>query len=476
MSNTIFDEIIFEDDFENEDGLLGDCGEFRSDVRYFASTETEAVHGPSLPGINIKKAIRSNKVFARILGWRRHFEAIVQYLRFKTFTPDERLFAFAVARWQAMQPGLNVDGMLGPATWSRMKGAIGPVPNIDVENAVRNNRIFCKSLGWSAYRSRIARFIGFPDGVPNERHFALALARWQRSQRHLAVDGILGPKSLVRMKPILTPDMKRARFTSEALRRLETDEFVTQLPPPLDRITDEGHEVLTRTAATRAGFPRSSFGQKALVKGVRQVDISGRLRALPKDIAHQLTPRFQRRHALRRELCLEMRPVLSEIRGHLISLHRKARAQWKSRKKTQAFETMGGVLHLIQDSYSIAHMERGPKRRRTGARPIIYIRFYATVEKKRLGPITVPVPVPGLGPQEHGFPIDAHDNIRDPGGRLTEASKIATAASAEYLRLMRHLLLGGPRPRPGKLKGFLAKHFTLGASPNEPHLFHRRCR
>jgi hypothetical protein len=70
--------------------------------------------------IDLERAVRSNGQLAKQLGWQTHFDRIVGLLGFTSRTPDEREFALAVARWQRAQ-GLEEDGVLGPAAWTRMR-------------------------------------------------------------------------------------------------------------------------------------------------------------------------------------------------------------------------------------------------------------------------------------------------------------------------------------------------------------------
>ncbi len=425
-----------------------------------------AAHEAKLPPIDLPKATRSNRAFSRFLGWGRQMADIVRYLAFKTPAPGEVQFALAIARWQSRQPGLKVDGMLGRLTWQRMKGAIGPFPRIDLARARKANHSLANSLGWKVYRSRISRLIGFLGTVPNDTDFAQAVARWQKKIGRLAVDGILGPATLKRMSPLLLP---QPSVGAKAVSRFENngpaDVFVTQFPPPLDRVTDEGHEIITRAAAHRAGFPARPASVNQVIAGVKRVDVGPRLRNVPKDLAHALVPDMQRKHALRRRLCTTMAPAIAEIRSELRALHRRA---VRARRTSAAMGFIGEALHLIQDAYSAAHMERTPRKMSGGK--IQYIRFYAIA---RLGwpPIEI-----GTGPHEHGFPLDPLDNIHTPGGALTHESRQAIDASTDYLQLMRHLLAGGRRPRIRTIRRFMNKHLSLSSTLSQPDHFHRRCR
>jgi len=86
------------------------------------STSTEAA-------IDITKAVSRNRYHAQQLGWSAQFNRIAEMLGFRDRSPDEASFARAVARWQASQPGLSVDGVIGPNAWKAMRAIILPVPN-----------------------------------------------------------------------------------------------------------------------------------------------------------------------------------------------------------------------------------------------------------------------------------------------------------------------------------------------------------
>lgn len=77
-------------------------------------------------------------------------------------------------------------------------GALG----LDVERAIRNNRIYGQTAGWQPHYERIARLLGFTTYIPDEATFALAVARWQAG-RGLNPDGVLGPGTWRAMRPLL---------------------------------------------------------------------------------------------------------------------------------------------------------------------------------------------------------------------------------------------------------------------------------
>jgi hypothetical protein len=75
--------------------------------------------GQVVAAINLDRAVYLNRHYARLLGWQAHLSYIQRILGFATYIPDEATFAEAVARWQRRQ-GLPADGIIMPATWSRM--------------------------------------------------------------------------------------------------------------------------------------------------------------------------------------------------------------------------------------------------------------------------------------------------------------------------------------------------------------------
>jgi flagellar motor protein MotB len=238
----------------------------------------------------------------------------------------------------------------------------------------------------------------------------------------------------------------------------ETSEyFVTRILPGLR----EGHEVLTREAA--AGAPGVDL--PALLRGVTRVDSGGGGLSLPGALIGSLVPAQQRRHALRAELCQPVSTALSQIRNHLVLLHARAMG---ARTRSAAFEQIGEALHLIQDSYSDAHVQRnfgaGPR----GTHPIQYIRFFGFLS--RLPPRTT------SAPREHGFPADDRDQITDSRGRRRPETRIAVNASREYLLMaMRHLTTPTSPTNAREVRAFLDRHLFLSRRPDDVRSFHPQC-
>lgn len=62
---------------------------------------------------------------------------------------------------------------------------------LDINKAIRSNRIYRQTLGWQKYFDAILKFLGFTS-KPSEADFAQEVAEWQRG-RGLKADGMVGP-------------------------------------------------------------------------------------------------------------------------------------------------------------------------------------------------------------------------------------------------------------------------------------------
>ena len=91
------------------------------EAQHFADEEEESGADEVLSGLD--RAVRLNRRYGEELGWRARYDAIARLLGFVDFTPDEKTFAEAVARWQRAQ-GLKNDGIVGPQTWARLRAAL----------------------------------------------------------------------------------------------------------------------------------------------------------------------------------------------------------------------------------------------------------------------------------------------------------------------------------------------------------------
>jgi hypothetical protein len=250
--------------------------------------------------------------------------------------------------------------------------------------------------------------------------------------------------------PGLESELDRA--LQEAAAELETQEgepFFTRVQPvPHLPGYEEGHEVLTRMAASGL---LSGADLDALVLGVIRPDRGGASYwNFPRAALHSFDPAAQRSHSLRRTPSTALRTALAEIRDHLASLYRSAEG---ARTRRAALEWVGEALHLIQDSYSGAHVERAVGAGPGGTSPIRHIRaFYATL---------LP-PSRSTAPHEHNVPSDPRDSIWALPGALRIEAGLAVNASREYLgMLLRHLASPTAPGNAAEFADFLNRHFSL---------------
>lgn len=73
---------------------------------------------------------------------------------------------------------------------------------LDIKRAVRLNRYWGRRLGWQVHYDMIAQVLSSESLTPDEAEFARWVYRWQQSQG-LSADGIIGPKTWVRLEPAL---------------------------------------------------------------------------------------------------------------------------------------------------------------------------------------------------------------------------------------------------------------------------------
>lgn len=74
-----------------------------------------------MPSFHVAKAVRSNPIYGRHVGWIRRFGDILAALGCRPASAVA--FAECVAAWQGTKH-LKPDGMLGPKTWGKLKPAI----------------------------------------------------------------------------------------------------------------------------------------------------------------------------------------------------------------------------------------------------------------------------------------------------------------------------------------------------------------
>jgi hypothetical protein len=74
--------------------------------------------------INVRRAVVQNTIWSRRLNWYGYQAQIETHIHAVTQNPPQ--FVQAVAQWQRNhQPGMDVDGIIGPNTWSVLRQEIG---------------------------------------------------------------------------------------------------------------------------------------------------------------------------------------------------------------------------------------------------------------------------------------------------------------------------------------------------------------
>jgi hypothetical protein len=245
---------------------------------------------------------------------------------------------------------------------------------------------------------------------------------------------------------IFEPALRSQIVTARSLD--EGDRFSTRVLP----FFPEGHEILTRTAARGL----SGINLTALLDGVIRPDRGGKSYLnFPASAIHATDPGEQRRHSLRRAASTSTSAALREIKNYLSLLYSRAMgaAGMRSpRGHKQAFEWIGEALHLIQDSYSQAHIQRAYGAGPGVTHPIRYIRYYN---------YSVFPPSRTTAPREHKYPSDERDSIKDTSGRLKAEASLAINASREYLILiLRHMASPASSANAAEFRAFLVRHFS----------------
>jgi hypothetical protein len=145
------------------------------------------------------------------------------------------------------------------------------------------------------------------------------------------------------------------RDIAAQLRELEGEEQIGERFDTSVMGSPQGHEVITRRAA--AGVPGYTPADiNTLVEGVRRTDIGTGVIGFVGAMANQFAADAQRSHSLRRAVCQPLATALREIRGRLVELHGLALLSQRRGRRQAAMEWTGEALHLIQDSYSAAHI------------------------------------------------------------------------------------------------------------------------
>lgn len=223
----------------------------------------------------------------------------------------------------------------------------------------------------------------------------------------------------------------------------QPESFYTKVTPIPGIGNKEGHEILTRHAMR--GLPLSATDRSAIELGVIRPDRGGASYwNFPLSAIESLKAAAQPAHSLRPSPSATTATALGLIRARFISLYRRAMRARSSRQT--ALQWIGEALHLLQDSYSGAHVDRAG-----GTGRIRYIRAFF---------IRVGWPPRSTAPGEHNAPSDTRDDVYS-GGALRPEARAAIGASRAFLVMaLRHL---GAPPSPSKrieLRAFIGRYLA----------------
>jgi len=216
-------------------------------------------------------------------------------------------------------------------------------------------------------------------------------------------------------------------------------------------ISKAGHEVLTMRALGSPPTVRFTAGGgtrrvtltrpqvRAIIAGNRSVDLGWRGTGV--GMLFVLAEKEQKRHALRRNYGQSQAAALRDIIGELTGQHRGIVGETNPGEQLRR---IGRALHLVQDAYSPAHIERDP-----GRWCVRYIRNYGR----------------GRAPREHGKPSDSRDEVAH--GPSAAAAARAVRASQEYLAIAfkalwakRHADAAAAGEATRELSAFVRRHLS----------------
>jgi hypothetical protein len=237
-----------------------------------------------------------------------------------------------------------------------------------------------------------------------------------------------------------------AGFESEldrAGRALEAPEpFYTRVTPIPGIGNKEGHEILTRVAMR--GLALSAADRSAVLLGVIRPDRGGKSYwNFPRSALESLKARAQPAHSLRPTPSSTVATALRLIRARFVRLYLRA---MRARNRATALQWLGEAMHLLQDSFSSAHVERAGGTGRIRHIRAFYVRFGW--------------PPLSRAPREHNAPSDPRDDVYL-NGALRREARAAIRASRVFLRMALHHLRvpGSPRRRVDLLR-FMSRYLS----------------
>jgi hypothetical protein len=243
-----------------------------------------------------------------------------------------------------------------------------------------------------------------------------------------------------RQRELETEIDQASRELAFELEQPET--FYTKVTPIPGIGNKEGHEILTRHAMS--GLPLSAADRSAIELGVIRPDRGGRSYwNFPLSAIASLKAAAQPAHSLRPSPTATTATALRLIRARFITLYRRAMS---ASTRPTALEWLGEALHLLQDSYSGAHVDRVG-----GSGRIRYIRAFF---------IRVGWPPRSTAPGEHNAPSDTRDDVLS-GGALRPEARAAIAASRVFLTMaLRHLRAPRSPSNMTELRTFITRYLA----------------
>ncbi|MFN0101390.1 MAG: hypothetical protein ACKV2U_04785 [Bryobacteraceae bacterium] len=230
----------------------------------------------------------------------------------------------------------------------------------------------------------------------------------------------------------------------QAGRELEGAEpFYTKVTPIPGLGNQEGHEILTQLAMR--ALPLTAAEKAAVERGVIRPDRGGQSYwNFPRAALGSLKAAAQPAHALRPTPSSTSAAALRLIRARFARLHGLA---MRSASRIKALEWLGEALHLLQDSFSSAHVERAG-----GTGRITKIRAFF---------VRVGWPPLSRAPGEHNAPKDPRDDVYL-GGALRPEARAATGASLLFLSMaLRHLQAPGSPRNGAELRAFMSRYLSM---------------
>lgn len=84
--------------------------------------------------------------------------------------------------------------------------------HFNVAIAIRYTPYFARKAGWTAHLDKVCIVLGFHNHYPTAKQFVIAVQKWQGRHRRLRADGILGPLTWARLKPLVDANPDKANF------------------------------------------------------------------------------------------------------------------------------------------------------------------------------------------------------------------------------------------------------------------------